>query len=263
MSRDFNQRTEADRVPDTTDTRQVRTETTTASAPSPLRVTEVDRLDREAGYAEREPAYVERQQTRVEHTPGQVYRPDWTTEREASALLAARDSVRWGPIVAGLVTALTTFLLLSLLAVGIGITAADPASGTADAQAIGIGGAITGAVIGLFSFFLGGLVAARTSAAVGRPAGALNGFLVWALGVIVILALGALGLSSILGAAGSIIGQTGVPSVDAPNLDPAAAADTLRNSALGAFISLAIPALAATLGGIVGVASKVEDRTAA
>jgi len=227
MSSDFTQRPEEERVIATGEPRTVRTETRTSTVPA------------------------------------QVHRPDWTTDREASALLAARDSVRWGPIVAGLVTALTTFLLLSLLAVGIGLTAADPGSGTADTQAIGIGGAITGAIIGLVSFFLGGLVAARTSATVGRPAGALNGFLVWALGVIVILALGALGLSTILGAAGNIIGQTGVPSVDTPNVDANAAADALRNSALGAFISLAIPALAATLGGAVGVASEVDDRTPA
>ena len=192
-----------------------------------------------------------------------AYRSERSTDREASALLAARDGVRWGPIVAGFVTALTTFLLLSLLAVGIGITAADPASGTTDAQALGIGSAITAAMIGLFAFFVGGLVAGRTSAAVGRPAGALNGFLVWALGVIVILALGALGLSSILGAAGSIIGQTGLPSVTAPAVEAAAAAEGLRNSALGAFISLAIPAIAATLGGIVGIASHVDERTVA
>jgi hypothetical protein len=209
-----------------------------------------------------EPVRIQRTETRQTSNPG-TYRPTWSTDAEASALLAARDSVRWGPIVAGLVTALTTFLLLSLLAVGIGLTAADPAGGSTDTQTLGIGSAITGAVIGLVSFFLGGLVAARTAATVGRPAGALNGFLVWALGVIVILALGALGLSTILGAAGNIIGQTGVPDVNAPSVDPAAAATTLRNSALGAFISLAIPALAATLGGAVGVASEVDDRTAA
>ncbi|HYO42221.1 MAG TPA: hypothetical protein VES19_03410 [Candidatus Limnocylindrales bacterium] len=139
------------------------------------------------------------QPRRREHRACWHHRPDWSTDREASALLAARDGVRWGPIVA----------------------------------------------------------------AVGRPAGALNGFLVWALGVIVILALGALGLSSILGAAGSIIGQTGVPSVNAPAVDASAAADALRNSALGAFISLAIPAIAATLGGMVGIAGRVDERTVA
>jgi hypothetical protein len=233
MSRDF---------PGTDDERIVDSTTTSSTVtPQPMPVREVDRVERTSN----------------------VQRPAWSTDAEASALLAARDSVRWGPIVAGLVTALTTFLLLSLLAVGIGITAVDPANGTTDTSALGLGSAITGAIIGLVSFFIGGLVAARTSAAVGRPAGALNGFLVWALGVIVILALGALGLSSILGAAGNIIGQTGVPSVNAPTVDATTAADTLRNSALGAFISLAIPALAATIGGAVGVASHVDDRTVA
>jgi hypothetical protein len=192
-----------------------------------------------------------------------VYRPTWSTDAEASALLASRDGVRWGPIVAGLVTALTTFLLLSLLAVGIGITAADPASAGTDTQALGIGSALIAAAIGLVAFFLGGLVAGRTSAAVGRPAGALGGFLVWALGVIVVLLLAAMGLSSILGAAGEIVGATGVPSVDAPAVDPSQAADAVRNSALGAFISLALPALAATLGGFLGVAKHVDDRTVA
>jgi hypothetical protein len=194
--------------------------------------------------------------------PG-AYRPTWSTDAEASALLASRDGVRWGPIVAGLVTALTTFLLLSLLAVGIGITAANPAASGSDAQALGIGSALIAAAIGLVAFFLGGLIAGRTSAAVGRPAGALAGFLVWALGVIVVLVLAALGLSTILGAAGDIVGVTGVPNVNAPAVDPNQAADAVRNSAIGAFISLALPALAATLGGYLGVARHVDDRTTA
>jgi hypothetical protein len=212
-------------------------------------------VDRQQFTADRETAGVERR-------PSNVVRPTWRdddNDRGAAALLAARDSVRWGPIVAGVVTAMTTFLLLSLLALGIGITAASGASGD-QTQTVGLGGAITAAVIGLFAFFLGGVVAGRTSAVVGRPAGALNGFLVWALGVVTILALGAFGLSSILGAAGNIVGQTGVPSVSTPSVDPTAAADTVRNSAIGAFISLAIPAIAAALGGIVGVARDVESR---
>src|SRR4051794_16925255 len=135
MSRDF-------RGPD--DERAVDTTTSETVSPQPIRVREVDRVER----------------TNVE--TNNVQRPSWSTDREASALLAARDSVRWGPIVAGLVTALTTFLLLSLLAVGIGLTAADPARGSADTQTPGIGSAVTGAVIGLVSFFIGGAGPPRT-----------------------------------------------------------------------------------------------------
>jgi len=41
---------------------------------------------------------------------------------------ARRDSIRWGPIWAGLITALTTFLLLQLLAIGLGLVDVGPGS---------------------------------------------------------------------------------------------------------------------------------------
>ena len=44
----------------------------------------------------------------------------------------ARDRVHWGPIVAGLLTALTTLLLLSLLGLAVGLTTVN--AGTAAAQ---------------------------------------------------------------------------------------------------------------------------------
>src|SRR5215210_5473218 len=58
---------------------------------------------------------------------------------------ARRDSIRWGPIWAGLITALTTFLLLQLLAIGIGLVDIGPGSD-------GGGGWVT-ALIGLIAFF--------------------------------------------------------------------------------------------------------------
>lgn len=175
-------------------------------------------------------------------------------------VIAPRDRVRWGPIVAGLVTALSLFLLLSLAALGLGLTAADAATSPDQTDAIGMAGAISAAVIGLLSFVIGGFVAARTSAVVGRGAGAMNGFLVWALGIVLILALGAMGVGSLFGAAGDIFGQiraTGVQPSDV-QVDPQAAQDALRNSALAGFVSLALPALAALIGGVLG-ARKEED----
>lgn len=80
-------------------------------------------------------------------------------------LVARRDSARWGPIWAGLLTALTTFLLLQLLALGIGI------------MGIGnnAGGGWVSAIIGLVTFFTGGAVAGMTSAVRGAATGLLNG----------------------------------------------------------------------------------------
>jgi hypothetical protein len=194
-------------------------------------------------------------------TPGSVpaaARP--TVERDAiiqrAAFIAPRDSVRWGPIVAGLVTALSTFLLLSLLAIGLGVAAADTANaGEEVAPAAGI----IAAAIGLLSFLIGGYVAGRAAAVSGRGAGALNGFLVWALGITAILVLSALGLSQLFGAAGDIFGQVQQSNVD-PNVqvNPDQAADAIRNSALIGFGSLALPALAAALGGALGARDEDE-----
>ncbi len=60
------------------------------------------------------------------------------------ALNLARDRVRWGPIWAGLFTALTTLIILSLLGVAIGLTAVDPRAAAQGnpPQGIGIGAAI-------------------------------------------------------------------------------------------------------------------------
>ena len=175
---------------------------------------------------------------------------------QRAAFIAPRDSVRWGPIVAGLVTALSIFLLLSLLALGLGITAADAANAGEDA---GPAAGIIAAIIGLLAFFIGGYIAGRAAAVAGRGAGALNGFLVWALAIIAILLLAANGLGQILGGAGDIFGQLQQTNVD-PNVqvDPNQAADAVRNSALVGFASLALPALAATIGGAVGARRERE-----
>ena len=181
---------------------------------------------------------------------------------QETAVIAPRDRVRWGPIFAGLVTALSLFLLLSLLALGLGLTAADAATSQSQTNAIGTAGAVIAAVIGLAAFVLGGFVAARTSAVVGRGPGAMNGFLVWALGIVLILALGAMGVGSLFGAAGDIFGQIQASGVDASdvNVDPQVAQEAVRNSALAGALSLALPALAAVLGGVLG-ARKEEDLT--
>ncbi|MGB3633092.1 MAG: hypothetical protein WA982_03545 [Rubrobacteraceae bacterium] len=166
-----------------------------------------------------------------------------------SASLARRDSVRWGPIWAGLVTALTTFLLLQLLALGIGLVGIGPSE---------TGGAWVSAILGLIAFFVGGLVAGMTSAVRGAIPGLINGFLVWALGVLVILLLSALGLGQIFGALGSVVGQVGVlqdiqqGGVNAPDVDPTEIASAARIAALGAFFGLLLAAVAAMVGGLIG-----------
>jgi hypothetical protein len=161
---------------------------------------------------------------------------------------ARRDSIRWGPIWAGLITALTIFLLLQLLAIGLGLIGIGPGDGG--------GGGWVSAIIGLIAFFAGGLVAGMTSAVRGETTGLLNGFLVWALGTVLILLLSALGLGQIFGALGNVVGQLGVlqnlQGANVPDINPARIAQAVRSGAIGAFFGLLLSALASMLGGFLG-----------
>jgi hypothetical protein len=130
---------------------------------------------------------------------GSRYDEDDTADvRISEASNLARDRVRWGPILAGLCTALTSLLLLSLLGLAIGLTAVN--AGTAAAQGAapddaGRNTAIWGAVSALISFFLGGYVAGKTAAVFDRGWGALNGALVFLVAVPVTLWLASMGLA--------------------------------------------------------------------
>jgi hypothetical protein len=62
------------------------------------------------------------------------------------------------------------------------------------------------AILGLIAFFVGGAVAGMTSAVRGAVPGLVNGFLVWALGTVLILLLSALGLGQVFGALGNVVG---------------------------------------------------------
>ena len=210
---------------------------------------EVHRVgEREAGTTE------VRTETRAEPL-GARRVPDAREERDDGPELAParRDSVRWGPIWAGLITALTTFLLLQLLAIGIGLVDVGPGSDG--------GGAWVPALIGLIAFFVGGAVAGMTSAIRGPGTGLLNGFLVWALGTVLILLLSALGLGQLFGALGNVAGQINPGAAAqaaqnaqgaAPNVSPQEAESALRTGAIGAFFGLLFSALASMLGGMLG-----------
>lgn len=194
---------------------------------------------------------VEREREPVDIAPPPAAPPPTAASVQSPDLVARRDSARWGPIWAGLITAITTYLLLQLLTIGLGLVGIGP-----DNQ----GSAWVPAIVGLIAFFTGGAVAGMTSAVRGAATGFLNGFLVWALGTVLILAFSALGLGSIFGALGNVVGQIGlfgpggvnVPNPNLPNVDPAQLASSLRTGAIAAFFGLLISAIAAAVGGFLG-----------
>src|SRR3712207_918451 len=93
-----------------------------------------------------------------------------------------------------------------------------------------------------------------TSAIRGAGTGLLSGFLVWALGTVLILLLSALGLGQIFGALGNVADQLGLlqGGVNVPDFDPAQVTQGVREVSLGAFFGLLLSALAAMLGGWLG-----------
>ena len=180
-----------------------------------------------------------------------------------------RDRVRWGPIWAGLLTALTSLLLLGLLGVAIGLTGLN--AGTAAAQGgpppeAGRNSAIWGAIAGILSFLLGGYVAGRTAAVFHRGWGAFNGAMVFLLGVPIILWLASQGLGAILGSLGSFAGGLRVDPGQAQSAveqatqaagtvqptDVAQAAERARNGAWGALLGSLLGLGASALGGFLG-----------
>ena len=175
-------------------------------------------------------------------------RPDVVVERDVAVVAPAADAgaraLRWGPIVAGLLTAFGVFILLSLLGVGLGL-------GAEEGQETMVA-TIVGSLIALVSFFLGGFVAAWSDNAVDNRRGALDGFLVWALWLLVVLAAGALGLSALFGDLGALF-----PTTEAPDLN------AVRTGALNTFLALALTAASAALGGVVGTRDTIRARLGA
>lgn len=173
-----------------------------------------------------------------------------------------RDRVRWGPIVAGVLTALTTLLVLTVLGLAIGATAFEP--GEDGGRTVGIAAAIWGILSALLAFFLGGWVAGRNALASASDNGALNGFLVGAATIVVMLWMIGSGLGNLLGLAGANVDEIANLNItDTVTSQPDDAVDTVtntaqdaydeaRNSAWGTFAGLVIALGAATAGGALG-----------
>ncbi|MDB5081708.1 MAG: hypothetical protein JWP00_3632 [Chloroflexi bacterium] len=180
-----------------------------------------------------------------------------------------RDRVRWGPILAGLVATLASLLVLSLLGVAVGLTAAtgDPAGGAAAATDragnYGAGAAIWAAISALIAFFIGGFVAAHTAGVRGKDNGWINGALVWAVALPLLLWFASSGASGFLNAIGfnlqgftnTVSSTVNNPGTNPVNTDPATvqrATEAARNGAWGALLALLLGLAAAGLGGLLG-----------
>jgi hypothetical protein len=159
--------------------------------------------------------------------------------------------LRWGPIWAGLLTAIGVFFLLTLIAVTVGLQATPGMEPTEDES--GFVAVIATSAIGLIAFFVGGFVASWSGGLADQGRSLLNGFLVWALWLVVVIALALLGLGSLVGAAGEVFGQVAIdPAIDAPAVDPDELISLVRDGAWQTLLILLLTAASASLGGVVG-----------
>ncbi len=157
-----------------------------------------------------------------------------------------RDQVRWGPVWAGLIVSLATFLLLELLALGLNWLTPGSNAGTRT-------GVVSG-VFGLIAFFLGGLVAGATVMWRQAGSGLLHGVLVWALGVVSIIMLATLGGGALFGSvADTLANVANLSRANLANVDTTQALDTARAGARFGVLGLALSLAAAAFGGLTGV----------
>ena len=197
-------------------------------------------------------------------------------------LATEKDRVRWGPIIAGLFTALSTLALLGVLGLAIGASSFDAGD---QGRNFGIGAGVWGALSALLAFGLGGWTAARTAAVRGERNGLLNGTMVWVVAIPLLLYLLSSGIGSLLNTAGQVantaatvaapvagqaandpaaqagvqngaaVAQANAQALQAQAADPAnqeAAADAIRRGAWGTLASLLFGLGAASLGGYLG-----------
>ncbi len=177
------------------------------------------------------------------------------------------DRVRWGPILAGLMIAIVSQLVLSALGGVIGLAAVGGVSaGTAGTLAT-----IWAIFSLLLSLFLGGWMMARTCGPMNKKSALLNGTILWATtlalgawllasGVSGTLGLAATGASAAAGAVGAVDQVPGVNDAALPNPaavlpDAQAAQQYAANAAKAGLIFLfgSLLGWAATLiGSIVG-----------
>ena len=117
--------------------------------------------------------------------------------------------IAWGGIWSGLLVAVGVFLLLSVLGLAIGISAADVGPGQdGNAKGLGVGAAVWSALTLLISLFIGGMVATRTGMVYDRTTGMIEGVLVWVLAVIMLIYMASSGIgmltSGVFGALGGV-----------------------------------------------------------
>jgi hypothetical protein len=157
-----------------------------------------------------------------------------------------RDRIRWGPVFAGLVVALSTYLLAQLLLIGAGLVDLGDAQ-TSDA--------VWSAAVAVVAFLLGGFTAGATAMWRGADTGLLHGIVLWAVGLVALLSISAMGGSAVVGSIDTEetfdqFTTEGITSDDPAEVQRASddAQEAAGWASVGLLVALAASAIGATAG---------------
>lgn len=144
------------------------------------------------------------------------------------------NKVSWGAVLAGVVVALVTQLLINLLGIGLGAATLDPGTGdNPSATSFSIGAGLWWTVSGILASFAGAYAAGRLSGKPKEGTAAWHGLTTWALTTLVIFYLLTSAIGGVLGGAfntlGSAVGGLGRTAGGAMQTAVQAAAPSLAN----------------------------------
>ena len=164
-------------------------------------------------------------------------------EREATTIISRGSRLRGGPVLGGFVIGFATWILLelALFALDLGALAAQVVPNN-DASTWWWSG-----VAAFIAFLLGGLVAGASLPYRRVDDGILNGIAVWAVTVVALIVMSAVGAGIGFGVVGDLLAS----SPNLPNADASAINDA-QSAAGAAVLALAVTLAAAAIGGALG-----------
>jgi hypothetical protein len=158
-----------------------------------------------------------------------------------------RDRIRWGPVWAGIVTAVGSYLFLQLALVATGIVELGDSAGD---------DAIASGVAALIAFFVGGLTTGATAMWQGADDGVLHGIVMWFAALVAIIVFSAIGSGLALGS----FDTTDVfDDFSLDDVDVTQANDDAQEAAGKALLALTLGLGAAAAGGALGAKMWPKD----
>jgi hypothetical protein len=161
-----------------------------------------------------------------------------------------RDRIRWGPVWAGIVTAIGSYLFLQLALISVGITELGDTAGDA---------AIISGIAALVAFFIGGVMTGATAMWQGADDGVLHGIVMWFAALVAIIVFSAVSSGVALGSfdTADVFDEFSLDDVDVDQAN-----EDAQDAAGKALLALTLGLAAAAGGGALGAKLWPKDDVA-